>query len=1083
MTGITGAFAAPTFIQPSQTAASSGGSVGPAAIVSGTSFVTYNISLGGSSVQSGVAPCVSDWQSAAMGSTHCIGLKKDGSIWAWGDNSAGQLGVDNTLTTASSSPVRIGTGSAWKEVFARGSVSAGLKTDGTFWVWGNGFTSTPQQVARNASWAAGSLGDVSALLLTSSGALYEMTFASPQTAVRMGTDSDWASVSTGFMMMSAIKTDGTLWNRPLNTVSTWSTVAGQSRVRGASDGEGTAALFDSPFSIAAESGTLYVATAGFHPRSIRKITSGGQVTTLTTSCCGQLAVRSGTVFVADGNAVYKITGDGQISVLAGGTTGSADGTGADAQFNGLRGIAVNPDGILYVSDSGNYTIRKVTQDGVVTTVAGVPGVSGSADGPAGVATFKSIGALGQDSIGNLYIADKGSYASGDIWPDRIRKLGADGKVTTLAGGAATGWGGLGREASLPNLDELAVDSDGTIYASAGMLHLKKVTPTGQVTTVGGWQNVQGHQDGPAEIAQHWQLAGFAIDSGTLYAADIMDQTIRKIVFSTPLVKDVHGGFVKIGGSDQWSKVSAGNEYAMGLKKDGTVWAWGRSSVSATGNNAASGIRTHVFVSDSVYHSSPVKFSSSAGWTDIAASDVPLALNSAGKLYFLNEENLDSSVTTPNLSGLSNKTGIKLIPRGSVGYSGEKDAMLLTQDGILWTWGRNDCGQRGNYITQVSPPGWGYWYDDYTKLGQVGVNPAWGLSSPVSGIPIDIAVANPNTNSPGGYTLFVTDPSGARASLSFAAVAWSQHPAPVRTVVGSSYFLSASANAGSGNAVARQWLRNGTLVSAPTQTSVDASGVATTTLSVSNAADSQAGVYQLRVCVGSVQARSEPVVVTVESGNVALARSALGAGNYTLASSLLTTATLNGLDGTAQILRAALNLYNLWNDPATTAALSNLGFTGSADPWNFTLALSDSGFPSGALSSSARTWLVSTLYPKLKAADDGLATITDTAFITTLRAADLHSGAEGDDIYIDYGDVSAVRAFLNTGMALVKWIETQNTDVDLYGLQMDRSNGRLSMETLLGTANKYANLLTASSTAAAAGKVSRRPWPHLRRAVA
>jgi hypothetical protein len=149
-------------------------------------------------------------------------------------------------------------------------MSAGIKTDGTLWVWGSGFTATPTQVGSGTTWASASLGDVSALLLTSGGALYEMPYSTKLPA-QMGTDTDWASVSAGFMMMSAIKTDGTLWNRPLNTNSTWSTFAGQSQVSGGINATGTAATFNYFTAITSESGTLYVGDSN----GIRKITSSG----------------------------------------------------------------------------------------------------------------------------------------------------------------------------------------------------------------------------------------------------------------------------------------------------------------------------------------------------------------------------------------------------------------------------------------------------------------------------------------------------------------------------------------------------------------------------------------------------------------------------------------------------------------------------------------------------------------------------------------------------------------------------------------------------------------------------------------
>ncbi|OQB29317.1 MAG: Serine/threonine-protein kinase PknD [Bacteroidetes bacterium ADurb.Bin174] len=134
---------------------------------------------------------------------------------------------------------------------------------------------------------------------------------------------------------------------------------------------------------------------------------------------GYMAIdASGNIYVTDGenHAIRKITPAGVVTTLAGsGTAGSADGTGAAASFNRPSGIAIGPDGHLYISESGNHTIRKITlPDGVVTTIAGIAGTSGNDNGSGASATFYTPRGLAFDAVGNLYVAD---YSN-----DQIRKI-------------------------------------------------------------------------------------------------------------------------------------------------------------------------------------------------------------------------------------------------------------------------------------------------------------------------------------------------------------------------------------------------------------------------------------------------------------------------------------------------------------------------------------------------------------------------------------------------------------------------------------------------------------------------------------
>jgi sugar lactone lactonase YvrE len=195
------------------------------------------------------------------------------------------------------------------------------------------------------------------------------------------------------------------------------------------DGIGTQAVFDSPDGIAIDSsGNLYV--ADFDGDTLRKITAGANVTTLAgvaqqfgdingTGTAARLngpygvAVdASGNIFVAEnaGRCIRKVTPAGVVTTFAGspGVAGSADGTGPAAQFAALSGICIDSSGNLYVTDANN-TIRKITPEAVVTTLAGTPGVTGSADGTGAAVQFNGPTGIAVDANGDLFVTDTGNY--------------------------------------------------------------------------------------------------------------------------------------------------------------------------------------------------------------------------------------------------------------------------------------------------------------------------------------------------------------------------------------------------------------------------------------------------------------------------------------------------------------------------------------------------------------------------------------------------------------------------------------------------------------------------------------------------
>jgi len=237
---------------------------------------------------------------------------------------------------------------------------------------------------------------------------------------------------------------------------------------------------------------------------------------------------AGNLYVADsaGNIIRRITPAGVSSALAGtaGTAGSTDGNGAAARFNQPGAITADRSGKLYVADTGNATIRQVTPEGVVTTFAGSASSRGSADGPPGSATFNAPGGIAVDAAGNVYVADSINAT--------IRRITPDGVTSTYAGSAGIrgDQDGVRSAARFNAPGGLAVDASGNIYvADASSNTVRRITPDGTVTTLAGTTGVSGAADGTAQEALFNQPGGLAVDAaGSVLVADTGNSTIRKI---------------------------------------------------------------------------------------------------------------------------------------------------------------------------------------------------------------------------------------------------------------------------------------------------------------------------------------------------------------------------------------------------------------------------------------------------------------------------------------------------------------------------------------------------------------------------
>ena len=334
--------------------------------------------------------------------------------------------------------------------------------------------------------------------------------------------------------------------RKITPVGVVTTLAGQTAA-GSADGTGTNATFSGPIGVVADLfGNVYVSE--FNNHRIRRITSDGIVTTLAGSTVGfndgtrtnaqfnfpqAISIDPlGVLYVAEegGERIRKITPAGVVTTLAGtGSVGFANGTALQATFNNPHGIAVDRFRQAYVGDKDNHVIRKIADaytlpdnNGVVTTFIGNGGI-GAINNAAGidVNSFNPHG-VAVDSAGNVYFADEGAHV--------IRKITSTGVTTTFAGvvNNASSSDGTGTNATFGYPHGVAVDSAGNVYVISGFTKIRKITPSGVVTTLAG-SGAQTFNDGLGTNASFNRPVGIAVDSsGHVYVGDTSNHRIRKI---------------------------------------------------------------------------------------------------------------------------------------------------------------------------------------------------------------------------------------------------------------------------------------------------------------------------------------------------------------------------------------------------------------------------------------------------------------------------------------------------------------------------------------------------------------------------
>jgi surface protein len=351
---------------------------------------------------------------------------------------------------------------------------------------------------------------------------------------------------------------------PIDAVGTVSDFVGTNL--GNLDGTGSVASFRKPVGLVADAiGNIYISDNQNH--NIRKITPSGVVTTFAGSTNAPTGISGfvnatgtaarfnypqgiaidgfGNLFVADSinNVIRKITPDGEVSTYAGtGALGNTNGSSASATFNYPSGVATDNTGNVYVADAGNNVIRKITTAGIVSNFAG-SGSPGITDGIGALASFSCMNQMCADAAENLYLTDGCNYI--------IRKVTPSGVVSTIAGTGFLGnANGIGTAASFGYIASIAADAAGNIYvADKGNYLIRRITPAGLVSTLAGSGNST-LVNGVAANASFESPYGLTTDpSGNLYVSEVNASRIRKIMVAEsvglcegdPVVLSAQGG--------------------------------------------------------------------------------------------------------------------------------------------------------------------------------------------------------------------------------------------------------------------------------------------------------------------------------------------------------------------------------------------------------------------------------------------------------------------------------------------------------------------------------------------------------------
>jgi sugar lactone lactonase YvrE len=459
----------------------------------------------------------------------------------------------------------------------------------------------------------------------------------------------------------------------------------------------------------------------------------------------------------DTSAILRMGTDGNFTILAGGSfpapPGFADGLGANARFNFVKdaaGLATGSDGTIYVADIGNHAIRKVSPAGVVTTLAGSPANRGSTDGPLASAQFSEPSALTVDGSGNVYVIDQAKTV--------VRKISQGGVVTTLAGapGAMGAVNGQGAAARFGSLSAIAADKSGNVFVADNTNStIRQIKQDGAVTTLAGVLPQQGAVDGTGASARFSNPNNLVIDNaGNIYVADTGNKTIRKI--DAQGIVTTLAGKAGVSGSQDGVGVSATFADPIGLAIDAqsTLYVGDRASAQIRRLSSSGDVKTFF-----TFPPVPFVIRGGAAFPAVNSLAVDgtgnfyLVYGFRGELRRVSSTGIESTIACPNACAatsvatdtlgnlfVATQNAIKRIaPDGSVTDVGAGTAFSSPQALAADRLGNVFVADTGNHVVRkVTPSGVVTIIAGKLGVGGASVGPLPGLLNSPKGIALDAA---------------------------------------------------------------------------------------------------------------------------------------------------------------------------------------------------------------------------------------------------------------------------------------------------------------------------------------------------------